>query len=210
MPSGSKIFLGPKFALLRREFSEIRAKSLKKRRSLKINTIMITMGGVDEENYTSQVINALNHSCWKCGTLKIIIVMGLRAPHIEAVKKAALQLPWEVEVLVGIGEDMAKKMAASDLVISSAGSTLWEICCLGLASLIMVAADNQRRSANYLASMNCITLLTGGKNLKHELEGCLDKLDGQLTIRQMQTNASLITDGRGARLMAAEILSENF
>ena len=40
--------------------------------------------------------------------------------------------------------DMARRMAEADLAIGAAGSTAWERCCLGLPTLLLVLAENQK------------------------------------------------------------------
>jgi len=45
-------------------------------------------------------------------------------------------------------------MADSDLAIGAAGSTSWERCCLGLPTLLIVLAENQRDAARFLENKN--------------------------------------------------------
>ena len=47
LPSGCKVLVGVKYALLRSEFASMRACSLTRRRQAKLDVILVTMGGVD-------------------------------------------------------------------------------------------------------------------------------------------------------------------
>jgi hypothetical protein len=47
--------------------------------------------------------------------------------------------------------NVAPRFAASDLAISAAGSTAWEMCCLGLPMVLMPIAENQSDVAASLA-----------------------------------------------------------
>src|SRR5205814_5201156 len=39
--------------------------------------------------------------------------------------------------------DMAGLMGWADFALAAAGSTCWELCCIGLPALLLVLADNQ-------------------------------------------------------------------
>lgn len=106
------------------------------------------MGGVDISNATSRVLEGLKHSALPKDCC-ITVVMGPHTPWLQHVRELAASMPWPTEVRVGV-ENMAQLMADSDLAIGAAGSTSWERCCLGLPSLIVVLADNQREIASAL------------------------------------------------------------
>ena len=42
---------------------------------------------------------------------------------------------------------MAALTADADIAIGAGGSSAWERCCLGLPSLVLILADNQRENA---------------------------------------------------------------
>jgi len=47
-------------------------------------------------------------------------------------------------------------MAAADLAIGAGGATTWERCCLGLPSLVVSIAENQRPACEALAAAGVI------------------------------------------------------
>ena len=62
VPSNCTYLLGPKYALLREEFSQLSKKSTTRRASNSMKKILVTMGGVDSENYTLSVLRELEDS----------------------------------------------------------------------------------------------------------------------------------------------------
>lgn len=150
VPEECEVLVGPKYALLRPEFASFREYSLKRRVEPQLKRLLISLGGVDKNNVTADVLEAIR-ACTLPEACRITIVMGPHAPWLDQVRATAGQLPWETEVLVDV-RNMAELMAESDLAIGAAGSTSWERCCLGLPSLILVLAENQRSIAMALHS----------------------------------------------------------
>lgn len=141
LPSAATTLLGPRYALLRPEFARLRAASLARRERPGLRKLLVTMGGVDKDNVTGKVLDALT-GCALPDDVEITVVMGPQAPWLGQVRAqaAAMQLP--TEVLVGVS-DMARLMAESDLAIGAGGTTTWERCSLGLPSIIVATAANQ-------------------------------------------------------------------
>ncbi len=141
VPEHCTILTGSYYALLRPEFAQWREYSLQRRQQPQLKQLLITLGGVDKDNITGQVLAALvnSHLPHHC---KIIIVMGEHAPWLEIIRAQTQQLPWVIEVKVNIS-NMAELMANSDLCIGAAGSTTWERCCLGLPTIMLITAKNQ-------------------------------------------------------------------
>ncbi len=98
--------------------------------------------------------------------LRVLLVMGgtdaaaLLDPLLNALDQTAI--PADVDVIVPAGRHIVPKtnrwlrlqpspprpdlpgmMAQSDLVISAAGTTVWELCCIGVPMALACAADNQ-------------------------------------------------------------------
>ena len=81
--------MGPKYALLRQEFSKWRDKSLERRKYItEPNNILVSFGGVDPQNITTEVINKLcKIPCLEGATVNV--VLGSQSPYIDAVEIAA-------------------------------------------------------------------------------------------------------------------------
>lgn len=201
VPQHCKCLTGTKYALLRPEFSALREYSLRRRKHPKLKHILITMGGVDQFNVTGNVLEALKHSQLP-NNCHISVVMGSCSLWIDAVKTIAAELPWEIEVLVNVN-NMAQLMAESDLCIGAAGSTAWERCCLGLPSLIVVLADNQKNIANMLVKADaCLGLgeITESHFQKRVITTINQILKDTKLLRSMTESASSVTDGTGVKI----------
>ncbi len=205
VPNRCTLLCGPKFALLRPEFARLRSYSLNRRLKQPLRKILISLGGVDRENVTGQVVDTLQtislpRDC------RVTVVMGPSAPWAAAIRKQVGSLTDRVRVLVGVTK-MAKLMADSDLSIGAAGATSWERCCLGLPSIIAVLADNQRSAAHSLHKANAARIIPTGAHLTSELATALDELiSSRNRLSQLSLCASKISDGAGCERVADSLL----
>ena len=195
VPTKCKVLIGPQYALLRPEFAGLRLYSLQRRQQPAFKKLLITMGGVDQNNATGQVLQALQ-SCNLPQACRIRVVMGPNAPWLQQVRAIAEGMPWQTEVLVNIN-NMAQTMADSDLAVGAAGSTSWERCCLGLPTLIVVLADNQRLSAQALKDANAAFLIGDMNDIYEKLPLAINASMIRYRLQQMIAATNSISDGRG-------------
>ncbi len=206
VPEHCTILTGSYYALLRPEFAEWREYSLQRRREPQLKQLLITLGGVDKDNVTGKVLAALNDSDLP-SDCHIKIVMGKHSPWLDAVTTQAQQLPWSTEVKVDVS-NMAELMANSDLCIGAAGSTTWERCCLGLPSIMLVLAENQRKIANELYQNELTHIVDYSKNNLFKLNITLTKT---VTERDLITKqSSMICDGLGTKKITNHLLNRAF
>jgi len=204
-PSFCKILAGPEYALLREEFSILRRSILDCRNEGKINSILVSMGGMDENNVTSKVLCALKGSGLK-GEITIRVVMGPRAPWIENVKKIASEMPFKTTVYVNV-ERMGELMAESDIAISGGGSTTWELFCVGLPTIVLILAENQREVIRDLAEKKLVLLVEQNEEFNKNLINQVSKLDKNLGLRKLIINNEInIVDGLGCERVVNIIL----
>ena len=102
--------------------------------------------------------------------------------------------------------DMAEIMAWADVALSSAGSTCWEMCMLGLPSILLVLADNQRLVAVELSRMGIA--IDASQNEQSTWDGIGETVRSLLLSgecrKEMSRRGSELVDGCGAeRVMAA-------
>jgi len=196
VPTSCTMMMGPRYALLRPEFAALRAESLSKRSQGSLRKLLVTMGGVDLEDATGRVLEALKG--WRSSAgLEVTVVMGLNAPWRDQVTKQACHLPFPTEVLVNV-RHMETLMCDADLAIGAAGTTSWERCCLGLPALQFVLAENQRPIAKALSQAGAALQLESDA-LGESLHRVMDQLayDSGLLVR-MSAAAAQVTDGQGA------------
>jgi len=153
LPSTCRRLVGPKFALLRREFIEAR-RSYRKRDGI-IRRILITFGGVDEPNVTSVAIEALDKL--PCENLEIDVAIGARNPHFAGLSKKFHQ---QRNIHLHLQpKNMAQLMANADLSISAGGTLLLEQCFMQLPSVVVSIAHNQIGPARALHDLGAVAYL---------------------------------------------------
>lgn len=149
VPETCQLLIGPEFALLRPEFATLRPAALARRaKGQPLRHLLVSLGGVDKDNATGAVLDSLAEMTLP-QDLTLTIVMGPHAPHLEAVQNQAAALSCESRVLTSVS-NMAELMTQADLAIGAAGSTSWERACLGLPTVLLVLAENQKPGAKAL------------------------------------------------------------
>jgi UDP-2,4-diacetamido-2,4,6-trideoxy-beta-L-altropyranose hydrolase len=197
VPGGCTLLMGPRFALLRDEFALARGRSLRRRQAPMLKRLLIAMGGVDQPDATSTVLDALRHSRLP-DDCAISVIMGSQAMWLARVREQAQAMPWRTEVLVNIA-DMAARMSESDLAIGAAGMTSWERCSLGLPALIVVLAPNQLPGAKALSETGAALLLGEVDDVPVRLPAALSSLVEGGELSQMTSAAAAVTDGLGMK-----------
>ncbi|MHB1174502.1 MAG: UDP-2,4-diacetamido-2,4,6-trideoxy-beta-L-altropyranose hydrolase [Sulfuriferula sp.] len=138
VPSHSKLLLGPRYALLRDEFRQLREQV--KPRSGPAKRVLVFFGGVDADNYTGRAIEAVANI--NIPDLRVDVVIGVQHPSREEIEGACVKHGFNLHVQTA---RMAELMVATDLAIGAGGAVTWERCCLGVPALVFVVAENQRR-----------------------------------------------------------------
>jgi len=196
IPESCTVLAGTDYTLLRPEFIDYRERSLEYRQKQKqINRLMITMGGVDKDNYTEKALTALASSQLPDNT-DVLVVLGNSAPWLSNIEEQAKMSRLNVKLATNI-QNMAERMANTDLAIGAAGSTSWERCCLGLPSIMCVIADNQRVVANALSSEGAAILASGAdvtQSIQQQIDQLLQNAD---RLTELSHAAAKLVDGKG-------------
>lgn len=204
VPSDCILLCGSAYALLRPEFAELREYSLQRRTTPQLKHLFINMGGVDKDNVTSKVLDALRHAPLP-HDCEITVVMGATSPWLAEVKERATAMPWHATVRAGV-DRMAQLMADSDLAIGAAGATSWERCCLGVPTIMMVLAKNQHSIAQSLSDAGAAILLDSA-DLTRPMPFAAKYFDAD-ELHQIGKAASTIADGLGTARVVESILKK--
>ena len=90
--------------------------------------------------------------------LQAEVVMGSASQSLLPVQKMiANRADWSLSL---DANDMADRMLRADICIGAGGGTAWERCCLGLPSIAVAVADNQRDGIDLLAKAGAIVPAT--------------------------------------------------
>ena len=207
VPINCKLLLGPQYALVRPEFARLRTIAFRKRKSFVIiNRIFIFMGGVDSDNMTGKVLDALTHLKWKKKPI-IDVVMGGQAPCLDSIIQKAKLYPLQINILVN-ADNMAELMLEADFAIGAAGTTSWERCLLGLPTAAIGLAENQKTILRNLEDAGAHIVLNIPKN--HTIKVFADALEilvnNRKTIKDMADKSFDICDGRGVGRVGVDLM----
>ena len=138
----TQLLLGTQYVLLRREFWQWR--DWQRAINPIARKLLVTLGGSDPDNVTLKVIQSLSQV--NRDDLEVIVVIGGSNPHYKVLQKEVADSSLAVSLKQNVS-NMPELMAWADLVIAAGGSTNWELAFMGLPSLVITIADNQKAIA---------------------------------------------------------------
>lgn len=132
-------YFGHPYFILRDEFYLTPVKKLKR----EVKNILITFGGVDTNNYTMKVLQAIYEYCEDSG-IRINVVAGLGYSMYDTLLNFR-----NIYIHRNI-KNISDFIVAADLIFTSAGRTTFEIAAIGVPSIVM--AQNKRETTHLFAS----------------------------------------------------------
>lgn len=193
------------FTLVRPAFAERRAETLGRRaRTLTPRRLLVSLGLTDFGGVTARVVDALLP---ELGERALDVVIGSAAPSRAALETLAAR---DGRISLHIdAQDMPALTAAADLAVGAGGSSSWERCCLGLPTLTVILADNQRANAHALKAAGAsLALEASAGDFEIQLRAAVHRLIDDEALRLAMTEASArLCDGRGAARVADRLLS---
>lgn len=201
----TKLLLGTNFTLLRMEF--LKQRKWQRKIPDTARNILITMGGSDFHNQTLKVIRGIEKS--KIANLQIRAVIGSSNTHINELKDKIENSHISIK-LIENAQNMSELIKWSDLAISAAGSTCWELCFLGVPTVLIITAENQNGIANGLSESGFAESLGWFEQVTDEkIADTLNKLLPDKKRREKMSKIGLeIIDGGGVNRVI-EILNSN-
>lgn len=155
-PQTCRLFLGPQYALLRQEFFYSK-QTLQDRQGKRVKNILISFGGTDPLGLTWRFLQWWRQASWvKESGLRLQVVIGSSSSNREAIEAYCKTKP-DIALHVQT-KQMARLLAEADVALGAGGVSLWERCYLGIPSVTIVAAENQRSIAEQ-AARDGLTLL---------------------------------------------------
>ena len=150
VPEKCQILVGTRYALLRSEYVTFR-KTLSSRDG-NVKRVLVFLGGSDPHDLTGMTLDAL------CDPdlihLEVDVVVGTNYLYHNSLKKLAGER--QQTVIYGPRPHLADLMARADLAIGAGGATTWERMCLGLPTVLISIAANQRPASEALAKAKLV------------------------------------------------------
>lgn len=174
VPAHTKLFVGPRYAMLRPEFSE--ALGLRKDRGGAVEELLVAFGGSDPVGATELSVDAVRPLSRR--GVHTTVVAGASKPGMDRLRNICARRE-DITLYVDTDE-MAGLMAGADLAIGGAGTMTWERAFLGLPAIVVAIADHQVDVAAPVAEFGAIRFV--GKiedidqtRLHDEIEALMDE-----------------------------------
>ncbi|MBV0914157.1 UDP-2,4-diacetamido-2,4,6-trideoxy-beta-L-altropyranose hydrolase [Anianabacter salinae] len=196
VPETCQLLLGPAYALVRPEVLEARTERRPPPTASAEWRIFVCLGGGETGRETLRVLQALDTV-----STNVTVVMAQPSVHQTEIGQSLRgKRGW---VLHLAPDHFAALMAGSDLAITGSGSITWEKCALGLPSLAVCLADNQRDIFTGLEAAGAhLACPLDPPRLRAAMEGLTaDKLVG------MGQAAHAICNGRGVAAVLEHLRS---
>jgi UDP-2,4-diacetamido-2,4,6-trideoxy-beta-L-altropyranose hydrolase len=202
LPDRARLLLGPSYAPVRPEFAALREPALAWRGE-PVQRVLVAMGLTDVGAVTGRVVERLRP---KIGDIGIDIVIGASAPSVPGLVKVARR---DARLQLHIDTPhMARITAEADIAVGAPGSSTWERCTLGLPSVLVVLAENQKPAARAMAEREAALVVdAAAPDFEDALDRCVWKLlrDADLR-RRLARQSAEICDGLGAGRTAQAFL----
>jgi UDP-2,4-diacetamido-2,4,6-trideoxy-beta-L-altropyranose hydrolase len=203
---GSRLLLGPAYALLRREFRQWR--DWPREIPQVAGKVLVTLGGSDPANATLKVLKALLQV--KLEGLAAMVVIGGANPHRQELQSWARDAAPVIRLETDV-EDMPRWLAWAEAAVAAPGSTAWELAFMGVPSLLLVLAENQRAKAEHLQALGVARHLgrqqeVGSEAIARALTQLLLSAE---TRAQMVRRGRELVDGEGARRVLRYLQGES-
>lgn len=198
LPGSGQLLLGSPFMLLRPEFGQWRQRALSRPHEQPVQRLLLSLGGTDPAGLTLPLLQQLlAHPA--CSALQFDVLISSSAPAVTALRHCCQQQP-RVQLHVDC-QAVAPLLAAADLAIGAAGSSAWERCCLGLPSIQLVIAANQREISRQLSQRGAVLSVdasdTGANPSTEVLTQLLQLLQNSQLRLSLSQHAAALCDGQG-------------
>lgn len=185
LPVQSSLLVGPRYALVRREFMTHRRDRIADRP----RTLLVTMGGSDVAGVTERIVQL---APIQATFQRMLVVVG---PGLE-LPAAVEEIPC-VEI-VQSPADVAGTFARADAALSAAGSTTWELLAMGIPIALVQVAENQRDVGPALGREGAALFVGGPDDLESHFAEVVRQLADPLVRLRLGSRALQVVDGRGA------------
>ncbi len=158
------------------------------------NRVLVVMGGTDPQALSPRAVAAVAGT----GLALTVTVVAPQSQHADCRRAASGSPDLKLELL-SEAADLPARMVEQDLVVSAAGTSVWELCCLGVPMALVCVVDNQKPGYDRVVEAGAAVGL--GERLP-DLDGAAQALRELLVDAPARVGladrASAVVDGRGA------------
>jgi UDP-2,4-diacetamido-2,4,6-trideoxy-beta-L-altropyranose hydrolase len=185
---GAMLLAGPQYALLHPVYAATRPEALRRRGVTRPwRRVLVCLGGADDGSLSESVLERIVDLSPEATVCVIARAGNPPAKSLDATR-AVVETRWNQSP-----EQMAAAMLWADFAVATPSTISLELSCLGVPSVLLSTAENQRRLAEYLSAEE-LAVVPGG----------IAQLGGSLrdASRHDWSRWSALCPGRGATLVA--------
>ena len=188
--SSARLAVGPRHALLRREFRALRPKDAHR------SGVVLSLGGADPESRSGPLMRAL-----AARGIRGQLVVGPHNRSRDALRAEAPGLGWTV---IDAPRNMAPLLGSCRLAVVAAGTTTLELLALATPMVAVRIAENQRLVAAALDRLDLAAVTDGAdpESVAARTEWLLEDARSRDSMAQ---RARGVVDGRGALRVMGEM-----
>ena len=151
-----KRLIGPDYSIIKK-YNFRKDKKIKKK-------IVVFMGGIDTKNISAKIIKILQNKIFR--NYKILIIIGEKNLYKKRIIKI-IKKNKNFSFLIGNKKNLYRYLANSSLVISNAGTSMYEHMTLGLNALVLPLSKLQQDICKRLSEAGLINYVRSIKKINH-------------------------------------------
>jgi UDP-2,4-diacetamido-2,4,6-trideoxy-beta-L-altropyranose hydrolase len=193
-PAGAERLVGPAYALVKPAFVRARAQCLSRPIRPEVDRLFVSFGLSDVGGVTARAIAAIRS---RHPSIPIDAALGADAQSSGVLKKKAVNDP-NLHLHFDAG-DVAALMIDADAAVGAGGGATWERACLGLPTLAVIVADNQRPTIQRLAADGALLAVDlQGDTFEASFDLALKQLWAPKVRSGLRRRSAALCDGLGA------------
>ena len=218
-----KFLLGSEYAPVRKEFSQVQSRVARAQGEIsqaqsdgsqmpqeEESHILITMGGSDPLEITGTLAERIVQEWNEENDYVLDLVCGAMCAGRERLVQLSEQYKGKICLHTNV-QDMWNLMAKARIAVCAAGSTMYELCTVGVPTITCYYVENQKKAA---MAFGRDTLVLNAGDYRKDPKGVLDRILEQIeslwkdsekrlaTVRSMQK----LVDGKGAERIAEALM----
>lgn len=196
--SKTQLLLGSRYVPLRDEFLAKHKEVTNKT----VQQILVMTGGSDPYNFMGQFAEKIC-TLQECKKIRFVFISGPYNENKENLVEKVNKIK-NMEVRNNV-KNISTIMQNSDLVISAGGTTLYELCAIGVPTILFAFAENQIEEARFMGEKMIVKYVGqyGKEKFWHNVRNAIfDLIKSSLTREKLGEKMKKAVDGKGAYRIA--------
>ncbi len=190
--SKARLFCGAQYLVLPEQLSVLHKR--KKKINSRIEKIVITLGGVDPQNYTLNLSRLVSET-FPEAEIEIIIGGGNR--NREAIARNAIYYQ-NINIRENVS-NLPDLLYEADMVICAGGNTLHEAACIGTPAIVLPSMPHEERTVKCFEEGGFCFVVDVHTKWEEEIPVLFSKILSPEIRRKMSKSGKKICDGLGRK-----------